>query len=98
MLIKRCEFGKGSGRIMAAFTTLKMAVFAPMPRARVRMATRENAGALRIIRRANRKSCIIGVSWFFSVSIGVSERVGVHCKGQSEEAKVLKRVGSQVGL
>jgi hypothetical protein len=33
------EFGKGSGRNSTAFTTLKMAVFAPMPSASAIVAT-----------------------------------------------------------
>jgi len=34
----------GSGRSSTALMTVKMAVFAPMPSASVRMATAENAG------------------------------------------------------
>src|SRR6266850_8508666 len=48
---------KGSGRSSTAFTTLKMAVFAPMPRASVRTATSVKPGLLASIRNAYRKSC-----------------------------------------
>jgi len=48
---------KGSGRSSTAFTTPKMAVFAPMPNARVRTATPVKPRFLRSMRAAKRKSC-----------------------------------------
>ena len=51
-------FGKGSGRSSTAFTTLKMAVFAPMPRARVRPTTAVKPGLLPSMRAPYRKSWI----------------------------------------
>src|ERR1700691_4978762 len=53
------EFLKGSGRSRTALTTLKIAVLAPMPRARVRMATRVKPGDFASMRMANLRSCRI---------------------------------------
>src|SRR6267143_1814627 len=50
--------GYGSGRSRTALTMLKMAVFAPMPSARVRIATAENAGFLISCRKARRRLLI----------------------------------------
>src|SRR5947199_3401843 len=50
--------GYGSGRSRTAFTMLKIAVFAPIPSASVRTATRVNPGDLRTWRRANFRSFI----------------------------------------
>src|SRR5213083_2404323 len=46
----------GSGRSTTAFTMLKMAVFAPMPRASVRAATAVKPGFFRSMRKAKRRS------------------------------------------
>src|SRR5207302_3797525 len=46
----------GSGRSSTAFTTLKIAVVAPMPRASVRIAAAANPGAPRNVRTAYRRS------------------------------------------
>src|SRR5438477_10025059 len=51
----RSASGYGSGRSRTALTMLKIAVFAPMPSARVAMATAENAGFLITCRRARRR-------------------------------------------
>jgi hypothetical protein len=45
------------GRSKTALTTLKIAVFAPIPSPKVSTATRVNAGVLRKIRIPYRKSC-----------------------------------------
>src|SRR5437764_6120665 len=55
----RSASGYGSGRSKTALTMLKIAVFAPMPSASVRTATRVNPGALRSWRRANLRSLIL---------------------------------------
>src|SRR5438270_13541266 len=55
----RCASGYGSGRSKTALTMLKIAVFAPMPSASVRTATRVNPGDLRSWRRANLRSLIL---------------------------------------
>src|SRR5437879_8605352 len=47
----------GSGRSRTPLTKLKIAVFAPMPRARVRTATVVNPGDLLSMRTAKRRSC-----------------------------------------
>src|ERR1035438_8421745 len=46
----------GKGRRITASNTLKMAVFAPMPSARVRMAATQNPGCFASVRRINRTS------------------------------------------
>jgi hypothetical protein len=46
MLTKSWERGKGSGLISTPLTTLKIAVFAPMPSASVISAMAVNAGAI----------------------------------------------------
>src|SRR5262249_12187402 len=51
----RSASGYGSGRSRTALTMLKMAVFAPIPSARVMIATAENAGFLISWRTANRR-------------------------------------------
>jgi len=48
----------GSDLSITASMMLKMAVLAPMPRARDRMAMTANPGLLRSRRRAKRMSCI----------------------------------------
>src|SRR5206468_654365 len=54
-----CGAGNGSGFNRSALTTLKIAVFAPIPRASVNAAIVVNAGDFRRVRRANLKSAII---------------------------------------
>ena len=49
-------WGNGSGLSRTALTTLKMAVFAPIPSARVRIATKVNPGDLRNCRNAKTRS------------------------------------------
>ena len=49
--MSRSGSAKPGGRINAAFTSVKTALFAPIPNARVRMVTRVNAGALTSARR-----------------------------------------------
>src|SRR5438270_11185794 len=51
--------GYGSGRSKTALTMLKIAVFAPIPSASVRTATKVNPGDLRSWRRANLRSLIL---------------------------------------
>jgi hypothetical protein len=48
--------GVGSGRNKTPLTMLKIAVFAPIPRARTMMAAAAKAGALRTLRSASLKS------------------------------------------
>ena len=48
----RSESGSGNGRRSMPSTTLKIAVLAPMPRARVSTATTENPGLLATFRTA----------------------------------------------
>src|SRR5881392_1092057 len=52
------DAGYGSGRSSTAFTTLKMAVFAPMPSARVSTATAVKPGFFSSWRKANLRSFI----------------------------------------
>jgi hypothetical protein len=49
-LTRRSESRKGSGRNNSAFTTEKIAVFAPIPSANVMIATAVKPGALASIR------------------------------------------------
>src|SRR3989442_11352396 len=49
--------GKGSGRSSTPYTTVKIAVLAPMPSARVNTATDVNPGLFASIRAAYRRSC-----------------------------------------
>jgi hypothetical protein len=51
MNTSRSAFGKGSGRNSSAFTRLKIAVLAPMPMARIRMAMSEKAASRRSVRK-----------------------------------------------
>src|SRR5437016_14343654 len=53
-------FLKGNGRSRTVSITLKIALFAPIPRASVRMAMTANTGAFISIRRAYLRSVIIG--------------------------------------
>src|SRR4029077_4000211 len=55
----RSASGYGSGRSRTALTMLNIAVFAPIPSASVRTATRVNPGDLRSWRRANLRSLIL---------------------------------------
>src|SRR5262249_53271585 len=57
METSRSGFLNGSGRSRTALTTLKIAVFAPMPRLKVITATTVKPGLLRNMRAAYRKSC-----------------------------------------
>src|SRR5215813_10306862 len=50
------EFSNGKGRRRTPFTTLKMAVLAPIPNARTRIASRAKPGALRRARKAYLRS------------------------------------------
>src|ERR1044071_5876593 len=59
----RSASGYGSGRSRTALTTLKIAVFAPMPSASVRMAMNANPGDLRSWRRAIRMSFNMEISF-----------------------------------
>src|SRR5437879_5764983 len=49
--------GKGNGRSSTPYTTVKIAVLAPMPRASVKTATAVKPGFFASIRKAYRKSC-----------------------------------------
>jgi hypothetical protein len=49
---RRSAFGYGSGRSNTAFTTLKIAVLAPIPKPSVISAVMAKAGLLRSVRRA----------------------------------------------
>src|SRR5256714_9207131 len=55
---KRSWFGYGIGRSNTASSTLKIAAEAPMPSARVRIATRVKAGDLTRVRKAYFRSFI----------------------------------------
>jgi hypothetical protein len=73
---RRCGSGYGNGRNSTPFTTLKMAVFAPIPKARVITATRVKPGFLPNERSANFRSEIIGSSaplaaWFADTGSGI---------------------------
>src|SRR5207249_9281147 len=57
-MTSRSASGKGNGRNKTPFTTLKMAVFAPMPSASVSTATAVKPGFFRNCRKANFKSFI----------------------------------------
>src|SRR3954471_22458063 len=50
---RRSGFWNGSGSRSTAWTTLKMAVFAPIPRARIKTATMANPGLLTNCLKAN---------------------------------------------
>src|SRR5688572_26165495 len=56
--IRRSGSGKGGGRNITAFTRLKMAVLAPIPRPSVRTATTVKPGFFSNWRNANRRSFI----------------------------------------
>src|SRR4029453_2028409 len=58
MTMSSSGWGNGSGLSNTALTTLKMAVFRPMPSASVKTAIDVNAGDLRNWRRAKRRSFI----------------------------------------
>ena len=64
--------GNGSGRNNALSTTEKIAVFAPMPSASVRTATRVNPGDLRSWRKASFKS-------FMSLSAQCLNGIDMRC-------------------
>src|ERR1700687_1638904 len=53
----RSGSGKGNGRRSTPYTTVKIAVLAPMPRASVKTATAVNPGIFASIRKAYRMSC-----------------------------------------
>src|SRR5712671_3283444 len=53
---RRSGCAKGRGRRSTALTTLKIAVFAPMPRASVQIAARVKPGTLNNVRSAKRRS------------------------------------------
>src|SRR6266566_1166707 len=53
----RSGSGKGNGRSSTPYTTVKIAVLAPIPRASVRTATAVNPGFFASIRKAYRMSC-----------------------------------------
>src|SRR5882762_2519758 len=53
----RSGSGKGNGRSSTPYTTVKIAVLAPMPRASVKTATAVNPGFFASIRKAYRMSC-----------------------------------------
>ncbi len=57
-MTRRAGSAKGRGRRRIPSTTLKIAVFAPMPSASVRMATTVNAGARSSVRQAKVTSCL----------------------------------------
>src|SRR5271156_1950239 len=56
---RRSGCARARGRRRTAFTTEKIAVLAPIPRASVRIATRVKPGDFRNIRNAYFKSCVI---------------------------------------
>src|SRR5437867_12961566 len=57
-MTSRSAAGNGNGRSKTQFTTLKMAVFAPMPRASVSRATAVKPGFFSSWRKANLRSFI----------------------------------------
>src|SRR5205823_8931872 len=59
----RSGFLKGSGRSNTALTTLKIAVFAPMPSASVSTATAVKPGFFSNWRRANLRSFVVRCQW-----------------------------------
>jgi len=64
-MISRSAAGNGNGRIKTQFTTLKMAVLAPIPSARERIATAVNPGLLFSSRNANRMSLVAALQEAF---------------------------------
>src|ERR1019366_3821892 len=56
IIARRSAPGYGNGRSTTELTTLKIAVFAPMPSARTSKATMVKPGALRNVRKEYRKS------------------------------------------
>ena len=56
MIVSRSGWSYGNGRNRTVFTTLKIAVVAPIPSASVRIAVSANAGFLRSVRPANARS------------------------------------------
>src|SRR6185312_5025970 len=58
------ESGNGRGFNITASTMLKIAVFAPMPKARVNRDMTVNAGDLRSVRSPKRRSCSSVVTHF----------------------------------
>jgi hypothetical protein len=58
----RSASGYGSGRSKTALTMLKIAVFAPMPSASVKIAITLKPGCFRSMRKAYRISCFISLA------------------------------------
>src|SRR5258707_4645766 len=59
MATRRSQPGSGTGLNNAALTKVKTIVFRPMPSARVATTAAENQRWEEIIRKANRRSCLI---------------------------------------
>lgn len=68
-MTRRSGSGKGNGRSNTAFTTLKMAVFAPMPRASVITAMAAKPGRFKSERTAYRRSLINESMTYFLIFI-----------------------------
>src|SRR4029077_18849166 len=87
MLTSRSACGKGNGRRSTPSTTEKIAVFAPIPSARVRTATTVKPGDLRSWRNASFKSFMsFGAQSVHWVDAGSSPRRD-HAGTQGYEAK-----------
>src|SRR4029077_3549997 len=81
------ECGYGSGRSNTAFTTLKIAVCAPIPRASTRTATNVNPGDLRSWRRANVTSFMLfGVKRGHWIGFGCAHGWQITC-GQCDSGQ-----------
>ena len=95
----RLESGNGSGRSKTPFTTLKMTAFAPIPIAKVKIATIAKPGLRRSMRALKRKSCqsvpIHGsqetdgdASFYFLVTICLPlKREHANCPAANEKQK-----------
>src|SRR5690242_2455514 len=80
MMVSRSGLPNGSGASSTESTTLKMAVLAPIPSARVRIAVTVNAGRFSRVRPAKRRSCrrvSMGVALFLSTRPYAPGRQGV---------------------
>src|SRR4029077_2054750 len=97
----RSASGYGSGRSRTALTMLNIAVFAPIPSASVRTATRVNPGDLRSWRRANLRSLILfcaqrdyridawgGTGWY---QTGKKSGDGESCSGNGNQKRIVRR-------
>src|SRR5438477_7619275 len=91
----RSASGYGSGRRRTALTMLKIAVFAPIPSARVMIATAENAGFLISCRKASRRLLITKCDHWIDASGAARRNETGSCRHggqQSRDSKINRRV------